>query len=891
MDKTELPLSLEMSYFYSQIQCLTIYKSMKVPAAYNPVPFLREHYKIIGSYIFTLFFIGLAIWFIKHERAELQQVKELVITSRWEWIAIGLVLSIAYIFIHGLMYKSAFAAVGSKVSVNDASMLFLKRNFVSVFLPAGGVSSLAFFSGNIEEKGVSKSQINFASSIYGFVGILSVLVIAIPVFIYAIFQGSIGMGEWFGLIAAFVLIGLVYLLFRSIVTNGKVYQLITKYAPIVDVYLGDFRTNKIERNSFISTFAYSMLIELVGIVHIYIAMVALNIAPSLIVATISYVVAVVFLIISPFLRGLGAVEASMTFMLIRLGYSDAAAVSITILYRFMEFWVPLMLGAMSFLLKINKLLMRIIPALLILALGIINIVSVLTPAIHARIVFLRDFLPLSAIAASNYFVLVAGFFLLITAAFMLKGLKMAWYFAMALCLLSLVGNLTKAIDYEEAVFSLIVIIGLITSRKEYYVKHNSKLRYIGIQTTLLSVAAVILYGVIGFYYLDAKHFNVDFSLTQSVKYSLENFVLIESADLIPQDAFARGFLYSINISGFLSIAFLFYTLIRPYILKDTTEEEEFEWAKQQLDKYGNSAMDYFKTYHDKLIYRSSEFEGFISYRVSGNFAVVLDTPVTAPENLMSFIKSFDKYCFESGLKSFYYRVPEEAMETFMKCGKKRLYLGQEGVVDLTTFTLDGGNRKSIRNALKKVAEKGYSCKVYTAPVMDGLIQKIKSVSDEWLADTEREEIVFSQGMFLWEELKQQTIITVENSEEKIVAFLNVIPDYAPGEGTYDLIRKTRDAPNGVIDFILVELFKYLKDNGSTSVNIGFAPLSGLLDPKNLPERSMKFAYEKIKSFSHYKGLRDAKDKFSPVWHNKYLVYDQDYDLIQVPAVLSKVIKP
>ncbi|MDO7743616.1 MAG: lysylphosphatidylglycerol synthase domain-containing protein, partial [Pedobacter sp.] len=467
-----------------------------------------------------------------------------------------------------------FAAVGSKVTVGDASMLFLKRNFVSVFLPAGGVSSLAFFSGNIEQKGVSKSQINFASSIYGFVGILSVLVIAIPVFVYAIFQGSIGMGEWFGLLAAFILIGLIYLLFRSVVNNGSVYRLITRYVPVVDVFLGDFRSNKIERNGFIVTFLYSMLIEVIGIVHIYLAMLALNIEPSVIISTISYVVAVVFLIISPFLRGLGAVEASMTFMLIRLGYTEAAAVSVTILYRFMEFWIPLLLGALSFLLKINKLLMRIIPALLILALGIVNIVSVLTPAIHERLIFLKNFLPVSAIAASNYFVLVAGLFLLVTAAFMLKGLKMAWYLAMALCLFSLVGNLTKAIDYEEAVFSLVVIVGLIASRKEYYVKHNSKLRYIGIQTTLLSVAAVLLYGTIGFYFLDAKHFNVDFSLIQSIKYTLENFVLIESENLIPTDSFARGFLYSINISGFLSLAFLFYTLIRPYIIKDTIDEEE-----------------------------------------------------------------------------------------------------------------------------------------------------------------------------------------------------------------------------------------------------------------------------------------------------------------------------
>ena len=154
----------------------------------------------------------------------------------------------------------------------DSTMLYLKRNFVSVFLPAGGVSSLAFFSGAIEQKGVAKSQINFASSIYGFVGILSVVVMAIPVFIYAIFKGSIGAGEWIGLIAIFALIGGIYLMYRSIANNGKFYQLLVRYIPSVEVFLSEFRNNQIERKSFIWTFVYSMLIEVIGVVHIYIAM-------------------------------------------------------------------------------------------------------------------------------------------------------------------------------------------------------------------------------------------------------------------------------------------------------------------------------------------------------------------------------------------------------------------------------------------------------------------------------------------------------------------------------------------------------------------------------------------------------------------------------------------
>ena len=57
-------------------------------------------------------------------------------------------------------------------------------------------------------------------------------------------------------------------------------------------------------------------------------------------------------------------------------------------------------------------------------------------------------------------------------------------------------------------------------------------------------------------------------------------------------------------------------------------------------------------------------------------------------------------------------------------------------------------------------------------------------------------------MFVEKEIKEQTVISVENNEEKIIAFLNVIPDYVKNEGTYDLLRKTADAPNGILDFIM-----------------------------------------------------------------------------------------
>jgi len=291
-------------------------------------------------------------------------------------------------------------------------------------------------------------------------------------------------------------------------------------------------------------------------------------------------------------------------------------------------------------------------------------------------------------------------------------------------------------------------------------------------------------------------------------------------------------------------------------------------------------------------YFDEDIDAFLAYRISGNYAVVLENPVAeTPKKIKQCIVLFEKYCYENSLKTIYYRVPEESLQLYKQLSKKCLFMGQEGVVDLQSFTLEGGKNKPLRNVVNKVIERGYKSTIHIPPIKDGVMQKLKAVSDEWLASSDRTEIVFSQGMFDWAELKQQTIITVENAEEKVIAFLNIIPDYAPGEGTYDLIRKTNDAPNGILDFILIELFRYLKLQNFSTVNIGFAPLSGLNDPHTFTEKSMKFAYEKIKSFSQYKGLRNFKEKYLPEWHNKYLVYSNDYDLLQVPAILTKVIRP
>ncbi len=853
---------------------------------------IRENSKLIAKFLLGLLFIAVGAWFFKHEQPELGQIKQVLLSSKSAIVILGIAVTLTYLLFQGLAYKMSFASVGTRVPYATTLLLFLKRNLIGIFMPAGGVTSLAFFTGDLETGGTSKTKIYFASSIYAFTGILTAGLVAIPIFIFAMIEGFSGNGEVAAMSIIILLITALYLVYRSVFRKKLIYRMIVRFFPPAEVYLEDLISHSIEGKYLILTILVSFVIDIVCICLVYIAMIALGFKATLLNAMLGYITGVLSMNVSPFMKGLGAVEISMSFVLTRLGYSSIEAVSITLMYRFFEFWFPLFCGAVGFLLKINKLLMRVVPALLIFILGIINIISSITPAISERVRLLEDFIPFNAISASNYLVFIAGALMLLTAVFMLKGLRSAWWIALVLSGISCIGHLTKAIDYEEAVAALAIFIILIFSRKEYIIKGNPRLHRIGIWSALLSIAAVLVYGTIGFYFLDKKHFGIDFSFWQSISYTIKNFTLIGHTGLVPGSRFARDFLISINVSGLVSLSFLFYTIISPFVYKESTTPEEFDKAKMLVKSFGKSGLDYFKTYCDKQIFAPEEISGFISYRTAGNFGIALEDPVA--ENQFASkqcILLFDKFCLENGLKSIYYRVPEESLPLYRELSKKSMFLGQEGIIDLNSFTLEGGKNKALRNAINKVTEQGYKASVNVPPIKDGLMQKLKAVSDDWLISTERREIVFSQGMFIWNELKNQTIITVENAEEKVIAFLNIIPDYNPGEGTYDIIRKTEDAPHGVMDFMLVELFRYLKSEGYSTVNLGFAPMSGIDDPHSFQEKTLKFAYEKIRSFSHFKGLRFFKEKFYPIWNNKYLVFSNDYDLLQIPAALTKVIKP
>jgi phosphatidylglycerol lysyltransferase len=848
--------------------------------------------KLYWREILAALMILLAFIFFRSERKELGEIIPNIKNADPGWLAAGLGVTLLYILLQSGMYVSSFSSIGLSLKWIDAIELFLKRNFLSIFLPAGGVSALAYTPSQIRKRDFNKTQIHQASGLYAFAGLFTVFLVGFPVVIlFALSANTHLESAWAGMIIViFILAGIIWIS-RTLRAKGRLYQYIERRFPSSAQVIDELFAANVNIKKYTGAISYSTGVELSGMFTLYIAMMALGLPASFMVAAIAYMVSVILMVSSPFLRGLGAVEISIVYILEMYGYSSLAALSITILYRLFEFWLPMIFGIFSFAWRGRNLFVRIAPALLIFMLGLINIISVVTPPLRIRLRLIREFLPLEAINASNVLVLFMGVALLITSAFMFKGLRNAWRIALFLAVLSLIGNLTKALDYEEASFALIIIILLLISRNQYRIRSSIKWIRLGFLSVGIIFLSVLIFGYVGFYFIDVKHFGIDFTWKQSMLYTMQTFLLGVNDNLKPLTNFGREFIFLIHALGFLSWGFLLFTIIKPFLKVEPSNESGRERAKFLLSEFGNSSVDYFKISNDKLYFFSDLHDAFIAYRIANGFAIVLEEPVCADQNKLEVLEEFYKQCSKMGLKAAFYRVDENSILWFNQLRKQKMIIGQEAILDAENFKLEGKEKKSLRNALNSLEKKGFTAAINKAPLSPDFVAGLRKVSDEWLSAFDKEEQVFSQGMFDAIEIMNQDVISVKDEFGKIVAFLNIIPDYSPAECTYDLIRKTEDAPGGCMDALIIKMIEYAREHNCKYINLGLVPMTGITEPQSPAEQIIKYAGEKFRRFKHYHGLRDFKEKYATMWADKFLVYETDYDLLQLPAALNKVMQP
>ena len=529
-------------------------------------------------------------------------------------------------------------------------------------------------------------------------------------------------------------------------------------------------------------------------------------------------------------------------------------------------------------------------ALVVLGSGLVNVFSVIGPALPDRARIVRGLFPLEFIHLSRFSTLLIGFALIISSINIYKGKKRAFHLVSLLVILSIAFHLTKGLDYEEAIVSGVLLILLLMTRRRFVVKSSIPDLHAGLNRLVIAFLAALLYGVAGFWLLDKREFGINFTIGDSIHRTLLFLSLIGDPEVVPRTGYARWFVDSMYLMTGTAIAYSLFAVFRPVVYRYRTLPHERKLAESLTLSHGRSALDYFKYWPDKTFFLSSTQQCYIAYKVGAGYAMALGDPVGPEEEIEAVIRLFVDFCRENDWRVAFHQTLPDFLPIYRKLGFRKLKIGDDAIVVLKEFSLEGRKFKKLRHNINQLEKEGFRLLRYSPPVSPEIMAQVKEVSDGWLQIPGRRERTFTLGSFDHEYVRHTPVYAVADGSGRMLAFANEIPSFRKGEATIDLMRHRPDAPNNIMDYLFTKLFLLKKEEGFAFFNMGMAPLAGFEEREeaSLEEQAVHNFMQRLNFLFSYQGLKLYKAKFATQWEPRYLVYRNVLSLPMVARAIAEV---
>ena len=522
-------------------------------------------------------------------------------------------------------------------------------------------------------------------------------------------------------------------------------------------------------------------------------------------------------------------------------------------------------------------------SILVAIAGLINMISAIFPAMNYRYQILHRLFSGQTLHAARIITVLAGFFLLIIALSLWRKKQIAWVLAMAILVVAIIGNLLKGIDFEEASYMTAILLVLLYLRPHFQAKSDPPSFKSGVYTFIFSLIFVFLYGTIGFYYID-RHFLTHNNFISSVIETFKVIFLIDNSKIFNSTRFGQVFINSIPTVALVTSGYSLYKIFQPVATKNNSQEEK-NIAANIIRRFGDSSLATFALLSDKtfFIFKNT----VISYRVVGRTAIALGDPIGKKEDFQKIVEEFIKFCTINDWRPVFYQTQDKSV--YLKNGLAVITIGQDALIDLKYFSLDGHEKKKLRNVKNRLSLLGFYTEVLNPPLDYWDLEELRSVSDEWLMSRNGHESGFSLGYFDDDYLRNSLVMIVRDQNKNICAFANIIVNNQKNGIAIDLMRRRFDCDNGIMEFLFTELFLWAKKQEYTFCDLGLSPLADIGNKKDDPldEKFLKTVYQNANMFYNFKGLYFFKEKFKPIWSERYVAYARSISTLAAAAAIVK----
>ncbi|MER6025773.1 bifunctional lysylphosphatidylglycerol synthetase/lysine--tRNA ligase LysX [Streptomyces sp. NPDC001851] len=495
--------------------------------------------------------------------------------------------------------------------------------------------------------------------------------------------------------------------------------------------------------------------------------------------------------------------------------------------------------------------------------------DLLQPVVHALDLVL---VPISAnLAYAVFLFLLAG----ATAA----RKKVAWWLVVVyLGLLVLSDAFGVALGmYAESLPSLVLcgvlLLLLVVARGEFYAasRRAALWRALGVLAAGLVLAILLGWGLV-------LLFPGSLPASQHLAWAADRVC----GGLVPNSSFAgrppREVTFVLGLLGALALLNAAATLFRSQRLEAALHDDEEARIRALLRAYGDrDSLGYFATRRDKAVVFSPSGKAAVTYRVEAGVCLASGDPVGDPEAwphaIAAWLDVARRYAWAPAVMG----ASEDGARAYARAGLGALQLGDEAIVHVAAFDLNGRDMRVTRQAVHRVRRTGATCRIRRhATLTEREMEEIVDKADAW-RDTETER-GFSMALDRLGDPADGDCLLVEalGDDGRLLALLSFVPWGRDGM-SLDLMRRDRAAPNGVMEFMVAELCAVAPKLGIRRISLNFAVFRSVFEEGarigagpvlRLWRRLLLF----FSRWWQLEALYRSNAKYHPEWYPRFLCY-------------------
>lgn len=515
----------------------------------------------------------------------------------------------------------------------------------------------------------------------------------------------------------------------------------------------------------------------------------------------------------------------------------------------------------------------LLAALATFAVGAVNVASAMTAELPGRLAALLTLAPASQLRLAHALALPAGLALMGLAWPLARRRRRALSLALALLGALALLNLLKGLDFEEAALGAGLAAALWRSRAAFWVTHPAPavrrvLAVLGGAAAAAVVAAAVA----------ASSARGGLPLAGVPEAALSLLTLGGGPSFRAPFSWLPA---ALGVLGAGAGAAAAAALLAP--LRLAHHGVSRSTAAAFLRRHGGDTLSAFKLRRDLVRRLSPDGAALTGYRVEAGVLLVAGDPVGTRGAAAGALEDTLALARRQGLAVGVVGASEQLAGDGARLGLRRLYLGDEAILPAGAMDLSGGRHKSLRKAVNRVARHGFAATAHRVETLDrATLAELEAISERWRRGAPERGFSMAHDAIDDELLPDATVVVARDDEGRIGGFLHFVPVFGRRAVSLAFMRRDRDTPNGMSDFLVVEAARLLGEEGIEELSLNFASFGRWLrEPAGPLERLLGRALRVADRWFQVERLLRFNAKFEPAWRPRYLLFGRPAELPRV----------